>query len=90
MNDNYESDEDEFDLERDQEFYTPGNRFLTRDDLLELREALLGTDDGIEIGLSTIGIDPDEFDEGDFDFIEERLDDLGLEFCEDEDQWVET
>jgi len=64
------------------------SRFLRKDDIKELAEVLLGTDDSIEIGLSQIGIDPDEFDNDDIDFIDDSLNDTGLKYNVDQNEWL--
>jgi hypothetical protein len=58
---------------------------LTNEQIHNLHYALLGTDDRVEIGLWSIGVDPSGYD---LDFIEDDLLEFGMVQCERCDRWL--
>jgi len=64
------------------------SRFIRDEDIRELAEVLLGTEDSIEIGLSQVGIDPDDLSDKDIRQIKRELRDAGLKYDRDLNEWI--
>jgi len=62
------------------------HRFITKDELVTLAEVLLGTDDDLEIGISQVGLDPDELSTSDLGLIRRKLARKGI-IQDDEGTW---
>ena len=59
------------------------DRFITKDEITDLANVLLGTDDSLSLGLSQIGIDPDTIGPADRKLIREWLKEReGVRFTE--------
>lgn len=79
---------EQIDRSRDREFYDPGDRFITFNQVEELADLLVGTDDSVELGLSQIGLDPDELSADDFEAVRSQLEEFGVQYDEENDCWA--
>jgi len=71
---------DRYDRRRDHEFAPPVERIIRQDDIEALADVLVDTDDSLSIGLSQVGIDPDEMSAGDRAYVVQALKDIGVRF----------
>lgn len=83
-----ERSDHEIDEERDRDFNDTGDtRFISDNDISNLADCLVDSEDSLREGLSQIGIDPGTFSKADLKFVARKLKHLGVTFDRELSCW---